>query len=412
MKKFPTRLFMRGKPVFLLSLTLVFFLATNLGRSAEAPVVEIPGVVIDHSFARTKCFIGSPSVAILPDGSYVAAHDFFGAGTIPDRTALFVSTNRGQSWQPRGEVKGQYWSTLFVHRGAFYLMGTSREYGFAVIRRSTDGGRTWTTPRDASSGLLLGDGRYHTAPVPVIFQNGRVWRAMEDAMGGGGWGKEFRAFMLSAPEESNLLQATNWTASSRLGWNTNFLNGHFGGWLEGNAVATPDGKIVNILRADFRGLPEKAAVIEISDDGRRTSFNPTNGFIDFPGGCKKFTIRYDERSRCYWTLANDVPPPHAGKNTERARNTLALASSPDLRHWTVRCAVLYHPDAEKHAFQYADWQFDGDDLVVVCRMAFDDAEGGAANQHDANYLTFHRVKHFRTLEWKDSAAILRAGVSK
>ena len=206
---------------------------------------------------------------------------------------------------------------------------------------------------------------------------------------------------------SDLLKATNWTCSSRIGWNADFLNGHFGGWLEGNAVATPDGKMVDILRVDFRGLPEKAAIIGISDDGRLASFNPTNGFVDFPGGCKKFTIRYDERSHSYWSLANEVPSQHSGKTTERARNTLALTSSPDLRHWTVRCVVLYHPDPEKHAFQYADWQFDGDDLIVVSRTAFDDVEGGVAVQHDANYLTFHRVKNFRTLQISDSPASFR-----
>ncbi len=386
--------------------------AFNTGRCGDGvsslTAAQVPGVVIDHRPAKSKHFIGSPSLAILADGTYVASHDSFGSGTTRDHTALFVSTNRGGVWQPLAEVSGQYWSSLFVYRGALYLMGTSREYGFVVIRRSTDGGRTWTKAHDGNSGVLLNNGRYHTAPVPVITHNGRIWRAMEDAMGGGGWGKEFRAFVISAPEASDLLQATNWTSSSRMGFDTNYLGGHFGGWLEGNAVVAPDGKIVDVLRVDHRGLPEKAAILEVSDDGQRSTFNPTNDFIDFPGGCKKFTIRYDETSHRYWTLANVVPPMHAGRNTERARNTLALTSSPDLRHWTTRCVVLYHPDPDRHAFQYADWQFGGDDLAVVCRTAFDDADGGAAIQHDANYLTFHRVKNFRTLELKDSAEEFRA----
>ena len=400
-----------NRQLHLILLVASLLAVVNTGSPAEN-ILPVPGVVIDHSPAKSNRFIGSPSIAILPDGSYVASHDFFGRGSTLDRTAIFTSTDRGQTWQAHGELKGQYWSTLFVHRGALYLMGTSREYGFAVIRRSTDGGRTWTTPCDADSGLLLGDGRYHCAPVPVVFHHGRIWRGMEDAMGGGGWGKEFRAFLLSAPEDADLLKATNWTGSARLGWNGSWLGGKFGGWLEGNAVATADGKMVDILRVDFRGLPEKAALIEISDDGTQASFNQTNGFIDFPGGCKKFTIRFDPVSHAYWTLANDVPPSPAAKNTERARNTLALASSPDLRHWTVRCVVLYHPDTAKHAFQYADWQFDGDDLAVVSRTAFDDADGGAAIQHDANYLTFHRVKNFRALAMKDSAATFREAIKK
>ena len=122
-----------------------------------------------------------------------------------------------------------------------------------------------------ASGLLLSDGRYHCAPVPVVFHNGRVWRAMEAAMGGG-WGQEFRVFMMSAPEDADLLQATNWTCSNRIGGNGSWLNGQFGGWLEDNAVPAPDGKMVDILRVDCRSLPERAAVIQISDDGRQASF--------------------------------------------------------------------------------------------------------------------------------------------
>ena len=63
--------------------------------------------------------------------------------------------------------------------------------------------------------------------------------------------------------------------------------------------------------------------------------------------------------------------------------------------------MLYHPDTKHHGFQYADWLFDGDDIVFVSRTAFDDSEGGAADYHNANYLTFHRIENFR--QYKDSA---------
>lgn len=42
-----------------------------------------------------------------------------------------------------------------------------------------------------------------------------------------------------------------------------------------------------------------------------------------------------------------------------------------------------------------DWQFDGPDIIAVCRTAWDDADSGARNFHDANYLTFHRIADFR-----------------
>ncbi len=55
-------------------------------ESVQIPSGQVPGVVIDHSPARTGQYIGSPSIAILPDGSYVASHDLFGAGSTLDRT--------------------------------------------------------------------------------------------------------------------------------------------------------------------------------------------------------------------------------------------------------------------------------------------------------------------------------------
>ena len=44
----------------------------------------------------------------------------------------------------------------------------------------------------------------------------------------------------------------------------------------------------------------------------------------------------------------------------------------------------------------------------MSRTAFDDDEGGAIRQHDANYLTYHEIKNFRTLKMEDSAAAFRA----
>ena len=39
------------------------------------------------------------------------------------------------------------------------------------------------------------------------------------------------------------------------------------------------------------------------------------------------------------------------------------------------------------------------------KLNIDDGMGGARNNHDANFLTFHRIASFRSLTMKDSAAI-------
>ena len=153
----------------------------------------------------------------------------------------------------------------------------------------------------------------------------------------------------------------------------------------------------------------KAAVVEISDDGKEATFDADRGFIDFPGGCKKFTIRHDPVSERYWTLSNAVLPRHRKYNPERARNAVALMSSDNLRDWTMNCIVLYHPDTDRHAFQYLDWLFDGEDLIVASRTAYGQGERAAFRQHDANHLTFHRIERFRHLTMKDSAEGAKPG---
>ncbi|WP_095415564.1 sialidase family protein [Thermogutta terrifontis] len=363
----------------------------------------VPGVVVDHSPRTTGIYIGSPSLAVLPDGTYVASHDEFGPGSTEHeraKTRVFISKDRGESWQHVADVEGQFWSTLFVHRGHLYLLGTWSHYGNLVIRRSQDGGRTWTSPDDEKSGLLA-KGRFHCAPVPVVEHSGRIWRAVEDTTNPRQWGRSFRARVISAPTDADLLVADNWTLSNPLPGDSSWLDGGFGGFLEGNIVIGPAGEILNILRVAY---PEggKAAVLHVARDGRTLRFDPHEDFVDFPGGAKKFTIRFDPQSRRYWSLVNWVPPRHQGLDAARVRNTLALVASPDLRHWEIRTVLLYHSDTQRHAFQYPDWLFDGDDIIAAIRTAYDDEAGGAHNAHDANYLTFHRFKCFRDLTMRDS----------
>jgi len=103
----------------------------------------------------------------------------------------------------------------------------------------------------------------------------------------------------------------------------------------------------------------------------------------------------------YWTISNYVPKQEKGYNPERTRNTLALMYSEDLKNWTVKGIVLHHSDVKKHGFQYVDFQFDGKNIIFVSRTAYDDEEGGADNQHNANYITFHRIKNYKRYKTPD-----------
>ena len=77
---------------------------------------------------------------------------------------------------------------------------------------------------------------------------------------------------------------------------------------------------------------------------------------------------------------------------ERTRNTLVLISSEDLIHWKKHFTVLYSPDIKQHGFQYADWTIEKNDIITAVRTAYGPITNGS---HDANHITFHRIRSFR-----------------
>lgn len=385
-------------------------------KSRQSPLGPPPGVVVAASPDPQKIFVFSPSIAILPDGRYVASYDTRGSVVIK------ASDDRGESWNQLAALKGQKWSTLFVHRGALYLMGVNSASGSVVIRRSVDRGCTWTEPGDERTGLLA-EGKFHCGPTPVVVHDGRVWRAFEE-FSPQSPERRFSAFVMSAPEGADLLVATNWTRSNRIPFRREWLNTRNEEWLEGNVVVTPSAGLVDILRIESHpatgaaaALPgaavsiprfEVAGMMDISRDGSRVTFDPDRGFIHFVGGESKFTIRYDPASKRYWSIANKITNPDSGTDWTHSphhqRNVLALTSSSDLHEWTEHYRVLSYAagsvvtkEDSRVGFQYVDWQFDGDDLIALCRTSWN-----GANYHDSNFITFHRIKNFRTLMPADS----------
>ena len=364
---------------------------------------------------RTQAYLGSPSIVRLPGGALVASHDYFGRGAPRNMegeihlTSVYRSDDDGRTWRNVTQISGAFWSTLFTTGDALYLIGATAKRGSVAIRRSEDGGFSWTHPADDKSGLISRAGRYdeppnyHCAPVPVLEHDGRVYRAFEDD-GMQDHGRDFLACGVSAPVDADLLDASNWTMSNKLKFEHDKAPqyGEKATWLEGNVVADRAGQLWNVLRFNGRRddmpLANLAAFVRIDEDGAALSFDYETGVRELPGGATKFTIRWDEGSEHYWTLAND----QRADPSRWRRNKLSLYSSPDLATWTQRKLLLADnlecdPEASLRntGFQYVDWILDPQDdgtILYLSRTAYD----GANNFHDSNRITFSRIRDFRS----------------
>src|SRR5436190_11508390 len=95
---------------------LLALLATpSLAQSED--LSKVPGTVINHIPASVGIYVGSPSIVILPDGTYVASHDEFGPKSAYHGEAItrvFHSTDRGATWKPLSKIGGCLWANLFV----------------------------------------------------------------------------------------------------------------------------------------------------------------------------------------------------------------------------------------------------------------------------------------------------------
>lgn len=353
-----------------------------------------PGVVIGHQHAPSPLermlgraqYVGSPSITILPDGTYVASHDLFGWGSSEKTsgiTKIYRSNVRGESWTQTAMLEGQFWSTVFAHDDGLYIIGYARKSGNLIIRKSADAGATWTEPVDEQHGLLR-EGRYGGTPNPLVEYEGRLW-----------FSQGTRA--LSAPVDADLLQADSWTLSKGVSQDESWLDGRFPFWSEGQVTASPAEGVVILPKVNQ--LPY-TALLHV-ESPRDMAFNPYLDFAELPGAEKKFGVAYDAVSGRYFALTNPVLPVHKddrwlADTPAMIRNTAALLSSSDLRHWEVEKIFLYSSDLYHEAFQYLNFSIDGDDLAVVSRTAFKLGGHKPPRGHDSNLMTFHRIADFRS----------------
>lgn len=349
----------------------------------------------DEAYAFSGRYLCSPSFVRHPDGYLLASMDLFQGGAPQNLTLIFRSDDDGKNWHYVSELFPCFWGKMFIHKGELYMLSVSTEYGDLLIGKSTDGGKTFTEPTVLlrGGGGKNGEAGVHKNPQPVVYKDGRIWNTLE----WGSWTREYHAVMvMSAPEDSDLLDAASWSYSEPLRYDPTWEGlpkGESTGNIEGVLLTLPDGEFYNIMRYDMRKtVPNYGYVLAYKVD----TAHPENAVafshkIAFPANLSKFQMKYDEVSGKYYALGSRIHDPQS----IWGRNLLSLFVSTDAANWTVVSDVIDYrdTDAEKIGFQYVDFEFEGEDILFLCRTAMNNAN----NFHDSNYTTFHRIENFRKL---------------
>lgn len=358
----------------------------------------VPGIVVNYLHPKDDVYkfsgqyLCSPSLLKLDDGTLLASMDVFEGNAPQNLTLIYKSTDGGQTWEHLTELFPCFWGKLFLHKGAVYMFAISTEYGDVLIGRSDDGGRTFGMPTVISRGSCSNkQAGFHKAPMPLTSNNGRLWTAVDY----GAWSIENKhaSALFSISEDDDLLVAENWLITEPVLYNSDWqgtVRGKSAGCLEGNAVVTPEGDVVNVLRYQTNGCEPSYGKAMILKADTENPEKPLEFYkvIDFSGNLSKFDILYDEISGQYVSIIT-------GNEKNQGRNILSLAASKNLYDWYTVCDLIdyTHENPQYAGFQYISFLIDGNDILYLSRTALNEPH----NFHDANYSTFHKIENFRSL---------------
>lgn len=423
-----------GEVIAMISTPLIVLcslVASPAATLADEPVAVVR--VADPKHQIAYC----PAMELLPTGRIVATmltHDSLVAADRQWVVSVLTSDDRGRSWTRRKElpmVDGQ----PFAAGGKVYVIG-GREDLF--ISRSDDG-TTWSDLVPLKTGRT-----WYSFPGAPLRTGGRIWLEKEcrtQPETGGFPVQVLAPVVLSAPLDADLTRPESWTYSNALGFQDvlarygkpNLLGVPFHppryqkaasaagpkkgfGWGEGNLVQIhdpshvwfdPSGRTFHIfLRAETgrSGLAAMAKAV-VSPDGaigvdlERAPTGEPILYVPLPGGQGSFNILYDAPTRLYLLISSQstdsmrkidsLDPWHYGlPSNERTR--LALWYSRNCMDWCF-AGLLTDAGGRKRSYYHGSTLIDGDDLILLMRVADQDA----VNCHNSNAIAFQRVPGFR-----------------
>ena len=340
----------------------------------------------------------APALMKLPDGTLLCSVQLWSRddAIVPERYGrnrclIFASVDEGSTWQERSRIPFNTGKFL-LHNGLLYFIGSGIKWQGLHITSSSDRGKTWSNP------VQLRNGKVYAASTGWVCSDNTLYWAADDMNRSV---KDRAVFAFSCDLSRDPLDAASWRFSNderHPGLPQSLGKGrHNGGkWLEPNVVDL-DGKLLVIVRVRASQgvvdgvVPNMAAICSLEETENDELTLEFSHYYPFPGAQNQFHIIKDEERELFWMTSNQV----TGKATDsyrgwgKERRFLMLHYSRDAQNW-FPAGVLAMWRKETQAFNYCTPLIDGNDLLFVSRTSHN-----AANQHDNDCITFHRLENFR-----------------
>lgn len=338
----------------------------------------------DTYYDFSGSFLGTPSIVRTKSGRLVASMDVFKSFQPQNLALTFFSDDNGRTWRYLNDLYPFFWTKLFCYRGVLYAIGVTTEYGNLQIACSKDEGETWSEARTIfyGSNFSCKYGVVHKPPMQLVSYKGRLYTSCE--YGCWEYGSHLPA-VLSIDEGADLMNHENWYMSEILPFDGKWKEASKiqGDTIEGNIVAAPDGNLYNFMRyKDGEMLKLK---VNTDDFEARLKFE---GIIKAP--VTDSLIRLMKIGDKYIMLTNRRKPEYeADVKSQYHRNVLSAYVSDDLENFTLLKEIFdfSHINPDKIGFQYPDVIFEGNEMLLMIRAAFNEPN----TAHNSNYMLFCKV---------------------
>lgn len=381
---------------------------------AATPLAQDYTVVFHNP--NPEYYVEGPGLAKLDNGSLLAVvpvvpREPWSAKRRVEHSVIHIlrSHDGGETWQKLSTLP-YYSAAPFLHQGKLYLFankpGDKLRNDDLLLLRSDNNGETWSAP------VTLFQGHYWNCDTSMVRHEDKIYWAVDDLSFGMNRGPRLVAGDLSRdpmdPAAWRISEVVKFPGEPTL----MALPKHESlpsQYLEPNVIEVAGQLHVLCATKIHRpSMPGLVSLLDATDDGKKLDLKFAQ-YRAMPGGHLKFCILRDEASKLFWATCNlavdsedlfgwwDGPlkKSHAQLKTTAAggndRRFLMLQYSMDGMNWFPAGCVAQAKKLSQ-SFMYARPVVDGDDLAIVARSSIN-----GPNLHDADYATFHRVKHFRGL---------------